>query len=80
MSDFLIYYSHPCMYVCMYERGSVRVLDEMLELRTRPLLAWGCKGNTWRFFVVDAGGCGPLMPSLGHGRHRNCKGVDSQLH
>jgi hypothetical protein len=35
MSDFLIYLSHPCMYVW----------KRMLELRTRPLLAWGCKAR-----------------------------------
>ena len=61
----------------MYERGNIRVLEEMVEQRTRPLFAWGCKGNTRRFFVVDAGGSKSLMPSLDHGRHQNCKGVDS---
>ena len=35
MNKFLISLSHPCM----YGRGNIRDLEEVVELRTRPLLA-----------------------------------------
>ena len=55
MDNYIIYFSHSCM----YERGSIRVLEGVIELRMRPLLAQGCKRTGPRFFIkVDQRGCG----------------------
>ena len=46
----------------MYGLGSIKVVEEAVELRTRSLLAWGCKKNGACFFVeVDQWGCGWLV-------------------
>jgi hypothetical protein len=66
MNNFLISLSHSCM----YGRGNIRVLEEVVELRTMPLIAYDCKRIDQHFFVVDLGGCRRLLiPLLDHGRH-----------
>ena len=55
------------------ERGDIRVLEGVVELRIRPL------GLQVEWLVLLCGGCGWLMPSLGHEWHQNCKGVDSHV-
>ena len=47
-------------------------LEGVVELRVRPLLALVLQEerptlSLWRFFVIDAGGCGWLMPLLDNG-------------
>ena len=60
MYKFLIslpYLIHACM-----EEGSIRVLDGVVELRMRSLLAYGCRRDGLRFFVeIVQRGCGWLM-------------------
>ena len=47
MNNFLISLSHSCM----HGRGNIRVLEGVVELRMRPLLAWDRKRNMLCFFV-----------------------------
>jgi hypothetical protein len=66
MDHFLISLSHPCM----HGRGSTRVLEGVVELRTRPLVALRVtrgkpNGSAW------------LMPLLDHPWHWSYDGVDS---
>jgi hypothetical protein len=46
----------------MYGRGNIRVWEGVVELRTRPLLAYDCNRNGLRFFMeILQRGCGWLM-------------------
>ena len=46
----------------MYGRGDIRLLEGVVELKTRPLLAYDCKRNGLLFFVeILQRGCGWLM-------------------
>jgi hypothetical protein len=45
----------------MYGRGNIRVLEEVIELRTMPIIAYDCKRIDQHFFVVDASGCRRLL-------------------
>ena len=61
MNSFLVSLSHSCM----YGRGSIGVLEEVIELRTMSLLALVCKKNELRFFVkVDKRRCRWLMHAV----------------
>ena len=40
------------IYPCIYGRGGIRDLEGVVELRTRPLLAQGCKMIGQHFFMA----------------------------